>query len=168
MKLVTKSDYFFIQEELKDLVDICKENDYKPTKEDVFECIEFLTEEDENFIGFKYVLESNDYTLNLIYEGVIKEFTGYRGASDYDNAKDWEALKKGTVAAGAMAGAAVLGAGAWISYLFKKRKLKKMCQKQSEMNVDKLKSYGNLLAMKKKLAELEGTEPSAIEWPTYE
>lgn len=168
MKLISKDEYLLLRNEMSEFVDLCNENNYIPEKSDFEEIIEFiLTSDDEMSNLFESYESNSNFLVDSIYESFTLNEVKFKGDVEYDNKKDFDAAVKGVGVAAVAAGAAVVGVGMWIKYLFRKRKIKKMIKKQTEMNLGKLKSYSNISGMKIKLAELEGEEPGSIEWPSY-
>jgi hypothetical protein len=168
MKLISKDEYLLLKEEMREYVNFCNESNYIPSKSDFDDIIEFtLTSED----SMSNLYESYETNSNFIVESLYDSFelneVKFKGEVEYDNKKDFDAAVKGVGVAALAAGAAAVGVGAWIHYLFKKRKVRKLVAEQTELNVSKIKEYGNLISMQNKLAELEGGEPSSTEWPSY-
>ena len=168
MKLISKDEYLLLRNEISAFVNLCNENNYIPEKSDFEEIIEFVLESDDEMSNLFESYESNsNFIVESLYDSFELNEVKFKGDVEYDNKKDFDAAVKGVGMAAVAAGAAAVGVGAWIHYLFKKRKVKKLVTKQTELNISKIKEYGNLISMKNKLAELEGAEPSSPEWPSY-
>ena len=108
-----------------------------------------------------HLYESFDFDEIHYIDEAAKDST-YDAGADYDSAV-------GTATTGVkMAGAAALGGavavGVFISYLFKKGKIKGMVQKELDAEMKKLQGYQELATKRKELAVLKG-ETVKMEWP---
>jgi hypothetical protein len=124
-------------------------------------------------------IDENEQTLE--FNDGFKKFKklhelSFVGDSEYDNKKDFDSavgmVNTGAMVAGAAALAGVVTGTMYMTYLFKKGKLKKMVQKELDAELAKLDQYKKLADMKKQLKELAEKHPekpkpsTAVEFPT--
>jgi hypothetical protein len=160
MKLITPHEYSMLKDELHEYVTICNRYNFIPTRDEFQDIINFLLLFSG---GDTTVCES--ILLDDLYEGSFQ----FNEDSSYDPGKDLDSIVglAGNVAVGAAGAAALVGLGtaAWISYLFKKSKVKKSVKTELQKEMDKLKEYELLNKLIEKKAKLEGRETWNIEYP---
>ena len=153
--------YSSIRTELNEYMVICNTYNYRPTKEDFTDIVNFillytnggatLCESMDNFNLIDKLYESYD----LIEKG------------SWDTEKEFDTAV-GTVNAVAKgAGVALLAAGAYVAYLFKKVKVMINVSKEKKLITNRIKNYEKLHKLKIKKWELEGgeDEPPKMELP---
>ena len=172
MKLINYDEYNSLRVELNEFVVLCKKYNYTPSKNEFDDAIRFILLQSSTGTALCESYEINPFKiLNHLYESfefdkslVIDE----SGQDPYTGEKDFDSAV-GTVTTGAkMAGAAALGGavavGVFISYLFKKGKVKKMVKAELDAELNKLQGWQKLAEERNKLAKLKG-ESVKIDWP---
>jgi hypothetical protein len=155
MKLITLQEYSTLKDELNEYITLCNRYNFVPTRDEFQDIINFLL----LFSGGDTTI-CESILLNDLYESSLQLI---EEASSYDPGKDLESI----LGAGAAGVAALVGLGtsAWISYFFKKSKVKKSIKAEIEKEMDKLKEYELLNKLIEKKAKLEGKDIWNIEYP---
>ena len=170
MKLINYDEYNSLRGELNEFVVLCKKYNYTPSKNDFDDIIRFILLQSGS--GSTTLCESYEINpfklLSHLYESyefnesdVINE-DELSGEKDFDSATGTVTTGVKAAAAGAAVGA--LAVGAFISYLFKRGKIKKMVKAELEAELNKLKGWNELADLRNKLAKLEGNTVK-IDWP---
>ena len=170
MKLINYDEYNSLRGELNEFVVLCKKYNYTPSKNDFDDIIRFILLQSGS--GTTTLCESyeiNPFTLiSHLYESFEFDESNVINEADADGKADFDSATgtATTVVKGAAAGAAVgaLAVGAFISYLFKRGKIKKMVKAELDAELNKLKGWQKLADLRNQLAELEG-ETVKIDWP---
>ena len=162
MKMMTPSQYSLVLDELNEYFTLCNKHNRSPNKEDISDILKFILLFHGSATGL-CESDSDNFVDHLYESNQINE------DSTYDPSKDTESAAGLAIAAG---GAAVAGAtigaikvGEFVKYLFKKGKVKKAIQKETEAEINKLKGYKELAALKRKMAELGGEDVGKISVP---
>jgi len=178
MKLISPQEYSDLRSELNEFVVLCKSHKYRPDGSDFHDIINFLLLYNDAAGGSRLCEsyeENSDKIVNHLFESFKEEIeaideVSFKGDSEYDNSKDFDTATGSVITAGKMAlSGAVIGTVATaqvVTYLFKRRKVRKMTEKELEAEMDKLAGYEKLTQLKKKLAELKGEPVGKIEYPT--
>lgn len=174
MKLIDPNEYLLLREELNEFVTLCNRYNYTPSKDEFDDVIRFILLQQGG--GASHLCESYELNpfklMNNLYASFDFDESNHideaGSGSTYEPEKDFDSAV-GTVTTGAkMAGAAALGGavavGVFISYLFKKGKIKSMVQKELDAEMKKLQGYQELATKRKELAVLKG-ETVKMEWP---
>jgi hypothetical protein len=154
-----------IQQELKEYQDLCRQYNYSPAKKEFDEIVKFILLYSGNGIYESVNLEENvsDYLFENLQIKLNEVEAGDSTAST--------SLKMAGDAAKGAAGLAAAGAqeiGTWITYFFKKGKVKKFADKPFEMSNKLLDEYSQIYKLKVKKAELEGKkEMPKADFPGY-
>jgi hypothetical protein len=170
MKLILLEEYSHLSDELNEFVAICNRYNYRPNREEFQEIIEFLLLFQN---GTSTLCESS--LVDFLYEekfSIISEETTYDPTKDWESATGLAGQAVRTVGKGALgilgAGAlAAVGVGAYISYLFKKGKVKKAAQNEFKPQEELISSTKKINDLKLKLADLEGSEAPKLSLPGY-
>lgn len=177
-----------IQEELKEYRKLCSQYNHSPAKEEFEEIVKFilLYQGGQGGSMLESNIEISKFDSDYLYEDFLKRLNFQNenlsealtadGEKEFDSAVDMARDVAGKLtagAAGAAAGAiglATLGAisvGGWISYLFKKGKVKSAAEAEYKTAEKKLMDYIQIYKLKLKKAELEGSDPPKGDWPEY-
>jgi hypothetical protein len=150
MKIISPIEYSALSDELNEFVAICNRYNYRPSKDEFQEIINFLLLFQS---GTATLCES--YLLDSLYEEKENLFE-----STYNPEKDTESITGivGTAvkATGAAALAGAIGVGMFVQYLFKKGKVKAAAQKEADSMMKKLEPYKVIYQKRKELAQLKG------------
>jgi hypothetical protein len=150
MKLISPVEYSVLSDELNEFVTLCNKYNYRPSKDEFQEIINFLLLFQS---GTATLCES--YLLDSLYEEKVNLFE-----TTYNPEKDTESAAGIVKAAGAAAvgglAAATIGTGMFIQYLFKKGKVKSTVQKEADSMMKKLEPYKVIYQKRKELAQLKG------------
>ena len=170
MKLISKTEYLLLNEDIKEFIVFCNENNYIPNKSDIKDIIEFILNEEDSMSELTESYNHNsDFLVDSIYEKALNEIK-FKGDNEYDNSKDFDSATGMVKTAAMMAGGAALtgaiGTGIFVQWLFKRGKVKKLVSKELDAELNKLKGYQKLVELKNKLAELKGDTVGKIEFPT--
>jgi hypothetical protein len=155
-----------IQQELKEYQDLCRQYNYSPAKKEFDEIVKFILLYSGNGIYESTKLEEN--VSDYLFENFQFKLNEAFEAGD-DTASTAVGLA-GDVGKGAV-GLAAVGAekiGTWITYFWKKGKVKKFADKPFQMSNKLLDEYGQIYKLKVKKAELEGKkEMPKADFPGY-
>lgn len=179
MRLIEPSEYNTLRNELNEYVVLCNQYNYVPKRSEFDDIIRFLLLLAPTGVG--HMCESYELNPFPILDNLYESF-GFdesmhvdfvieagEGQIPYNPEKDTESATGLVIAGGAAVAAGVVGAaigvGKWIQYLFKKKKVKKSCDKEFEAEMKKLQGgYTELAKLKKRLGELTG-ETQKMDWP---
>lgn len=179
MTFILPTNVLGIQNEMKHYKQLCLEYDYTPAQKEYEDIVRFILLFSGDGIS-ESVLNENSSTLDYLYESFIEdlneahsstsgedEFNTAAGAAiaGVKSAKD--AVVGGAAAVGAGATLAAVGIGTWISYMFKKGKVKKAANKEYDAANTQLNDYAKIYQLKSKKAELEGKEAPKGDFPGY-
>jgi hypothetical protein len=150
MKLISPIEYSALSDELNEFVTICNKYNYRPSKEEFQEVINFLLLFQS---GTATLCES--YLLDSLYEEKENLFeTTYNPEKDYDSASGIVGTAVKATGAAALAGA--IGVGMFVQYLFKKGKVKAAATKEADTMTKKLQPYEVIYQKRAELAKLKG------------
>jgi hypothetical protein len=171
-----------IQEELKDYQRLCQEYNHSPAKEEFDDIIKFILLMSGNGTG---IYESAQYEImdEYLYKKFIKELNENNSVPRWKKPLPEKLLEveagdqtaSALVSAGSGAvqgavGAVAFGAekiGTWITYFFKKGKVKKFAMKEFDLSNKLLDEYTQIYKLMVKKAELEGKDPPKADYPGY-
>lgn len=156
-----------IQEELKKYKELCLAYQHKPVMDEFQEIVNFILLQSGSGTTLGESTETiNDSTMEFLYESFIEDFPVFEGHLTADGEAEWDTavgaavggVKK--VAAGVAVTAAA--AGFYVAFLFKKGKLKASIAKEADLEMQKIKMFEKVAALKYKIAELEEKEIPAL------
>lgn len=174
-----------LQQNMGDFAKLCNEHNFKPTKEELTDIINYLlviqhysmngtmTESVDNLS----VESLNESTLNYLYENFEMNLVTEKGGDDGDELTGL--ANAATALLTGVAGALTGGKGgkdegdglfAYLSFLFKKGKIKSVIKSIDAINQKQLSLFKNLVELENKKAELTGKEPVGIKshTPSYQ
>ena len=172
MKLIHYDEYNYLRGELNEFVVLCKKYNYTPSKNDFDDIIRFILLQSSS--GSTTLCESYEINpfklLSHLYESydfnesdVINEGDDEAYTKDFDSATGTVTTGVKAAAAGAAVGA--LAVGAFISYLFKRGKIKKMVKAELDAELKKLKGWTELANLRTELGKRKGETSVKIDWP---
>lgn len=179
MTFILPTNVLAIQNEMKHYKQLCLQYDYTPAQKEYEDIVRFILLFSGDGIS-ESILNENSSTIDYLYESFIEDLN--EAHSSTDGEAEWDtaagaaigtAKKAGAVA---VAGAAAVGAGAvlaaasigsWISYMFKKGKVKKAANKEYDAAEAQLNDYTKIYQLKSKKAELEGRAAPKGDFPGY-
>jgi hypothetical protein len=164
---------------MKHYKQLCLEYDYTPAQKEYEDIVRFILLFSGDGIS-ESILNENSSTLDYLYESFIEDLNeahaSTNGEAEFDTTAGAaiagvKAVGKEIAvgAAGAAAGIslAAVGIGTWISYMFKKGKVKKAANKEYDAANTQLNDYAKIYQLKSKKAELEGKEAPKGDFPGY-
>ena len=179
MTFILPTNVLGIQNEIKPYKQLCLQYDYTPAQKEYEDIVRFILLFSGDGIS-ESILNESSSTLDYLYESFIEDLN--EAHSSTDGEAEWDtaagaaisgvkAAKNAVVGAGAaaVAGAtiAAVGIGIWISYMFKKGKVKKAANKEYDAAETQLNDYSKIYDLKSKKAELEGREAPKGDFPGY-
>jgi hypothetical protein len=156
-----------IQEELKKYKELCLAYQHKPVMDEFQEIVNFILLQSGSGTTLGESVETiNDSTMEFLYESFIEDFPMFTERIEVGGDEEWDStvniaassVKK--VAAGVAVTAAA--AGFYVAFLFKKGKLKASIAKEADLEMQKIKMFEKVAALKYKIAELEEREIPAL------
>jgi hypothetical protein len=156
MKLISPIEYSALSDELNEFVTICNRYNYRPSKDEFQEIINFLLLFQS---GTATLCES--YLLDSLYEEKVNLFeTTYNPEKDYESVTGIVGTAVKATGAAALAGA--IGVGMFVQYLFKKGKIKAAAAKEGDAMMKKLEPFKTIYQKRKQLASLKGEDFDGI------
>ncbi len=150
---ISVEDYSNLRSELNEFVALAKTHNHNPSKEEFDDIIKFilLYQSGTSTLCESYSSgeSSSEKLLNQLYES----FNLNEDEKDFDSA--FGTVKTAGLAAGAGALAAGVGAAILISYLFKRKKVRKSIEAEFEPDFQRLKTYEKINSLKAELHELK-------------
>jgi len=179
MTFILPTNVLGIQNEMKHYKQLCLQYDYTPAQKEYEEIVRFLLLFSGDGIS-ESIINENSSSLDYLYESFIEDLNEAHvetdGAEMFDKVagetikgvqKVGKVAAVGAAAVGAGAVLAGASIGAWISYMFKKGKVKKAANKEYDAAVTQLNDYAKIYQLKSKKAELEGKEAPKGDFPGY-
>jgi hypothetical protein len=179
MSFILPTNVLGIQNEMKTYKQLCLQYDYTPAQKEYEDIVRFILLFSGDGIS-ESIINENSSSLDYLYESFVEDLDEARaetnGEAEFDTAVGTavagvKAAKNAVVGAGVAAGAGValaaVGIGAWISYMFKKGKVKKAANKEYDAADTQLNDYAKIYQLKSKKAELEGREAPKGDFPGY-
>ncbi len=155
-----------IQEELKEYRKLCNQFKHSPAQQEFDEIVKFILLYSGNG-GMYESVEFEDPTINkYLFENFKEGLNEFEAGGDTAST----AIKAGSDAVKGAATMAAFGAeqiGTWITYFFKKGKVKKFGEKEFQLSTKLLDEYSQIYKLKTKKAELEGKESPKADYPGY-
>lgn len=179
MTFILPTNVLGIQNEMKDYRKLCLQYNYTPAQKEYEDIVRFLLLFSGDGIS-ESIINENSSTIDYLYESFIEDLN--EAHSEVDGEAEWDtavgvaantvnrAGKAAAVGAAAVGAGAVLAAasiGSWISYMFKKGKVKKAANKEYDAADVQLNDYSKIYQLKSKKAELEGKEAPKGDFPGY-
>jgi len=167
MTFILPTNVLGIQNEMKDYRKLCTQYNYTPAQKEYEEIVRFLLLFSGDGINESNANENSsfDYLYESFIEDLNEAHSSTNGEAEFDTAVGVAAAGVGTVAAGAVFAAKSIGD--WISYLFKKGKVKKSADAEYNTAQEILDAYTQIYELKLKIAELEGREAPSSDFPGY-
>jgi hypothetical protein len=171
MKLIHYDEYNSLREELNEFVVLCKKYNYTPSKNDFDEIIRFILLQSGS--GTTTLCESYEINpfklLSHLYESYEFDESNAIDEADADGKADFDSATGTVTTAVKATGAAAIGGavavGIFISYLFKKGKIKKMVKAELDAELNKLKGWTELANLRTELGKRKGETSVKIDWP---
>jgi hypothetical protein len=157
-----------IQEEIKEYRRLCQQYQYSPAKEEFDDIVKFILLMSGNGTGVYESVENqnvDDYLYKKFTQDLNESLLEFQAGDQLaDIANTTVDAAKGIINAGKDAAAK---AGPWITYFFKKGKVKKFGEKEFQLSTKLLDQYNQIYKLKIKRAELEGNDPPKADFPGY-
>ena len=176
MKLINYDEYNSLRDELNEFVVLCNKYNHTPSKNDFDDIIRFIllqsgsgtttlceSYEMNPFKILTHLYESYNFNEDDVINEAGEGQEPYTGERDFDSAMGSATSAVTTAAAGAAIGA--VATGVFISYLFKRGKVKKLVQSELDAELNKLSGWQALADKINQLAKLEGKGSIKISWP---
>jgi hypothetical protein len=176
MKLINYDEYNSLRCELNEFVVLCKKYNYTPSKNDFDDIIRFIllqsgsgtttlceSYEINPFKLLSHLYESFEFDESFVIDEAGEGQEPYTGERDFDSAMGSATSAVTTAAAGAAIGA--VATGVFISYLFKKGKIKKLVKAELDAELNKLKGWTELANKRNELGKRKGETSVKIDWP---
>ena len=179
MTFILPTNVLGIQNEIKPYKQLCLQYNYTPAQKEYEDIVRFILLFSGDGIS-ESILNESSSTLDYLYESFIEDLNEAHASTDGEAEFDTAAggviagvksAKNAVVGAGAAAVAGVtiaaVGISVWISYMFKKGKVKKAANKEYDTANTQLNDYAKIYQLKSKKAELEGKEAPKGDFPGY-
>lgn len=147
---ISIEDYSNLRNELKEYVVIAKTHNYNPIKEDFTDIIKFILLYQGGGSTLCESYNNEDSTSQKMTNRLYESFKINEAEKDFDSAIG------SVVTAGALAGGAAIGAGLYISYLFKRGKIKKSIEDEFKPEFDRIRNFETLNKLREELHKLRG------------